>query len=1059
LPSSGKLLECAIVDEGRKAGTFVLVVIGAPIILSVLAVALNSLEVIVGLILLGLLLLVVMSIAAYASARRLKREAATKDELASLIRRTYALEQSLEKLREQLASRRAAEAEEKPAAPAAAPPQPAPSPAAPQPEVISQAALASPARPAATPPPRVAPGAFPQAAGARPRRRLMDVEELLGVNLAAKAGVALLVIGLAYGTKLLIERVGPGGKAAVLYSLSVALLAGGVWAERKQRYRLLARAAIGGGWALAYFSTYAIHNVPEVKLVHSAVLGFFLLFLVAAGMVVHSLRYASQVVTGIAYLLAFSTVVVSEIHVSALAATALLAASLAAIMARRGWYALEPGAIAVTYSVHLYWLFTIYQNFGYKRFPEFPASVALVFSYWAIFTVSHFLRAEREQGQRILLTCSFALNAALFLVTMRRQSFLPEWRFWFLLGVGLAYLALCAFLRLRGRRLGFVLTSTLGGSLTLAAVPSHQKLTGARLEFIWLAEAQAFLFAGWRLAERHLRHIGWAALGALATYVAFHDLSPRVARWAPPDWQTALMLAVIAAAFYLNARWGPRMAAGDESETEKACVKASEGIGSLFVVMAAWLALPLMWVAPAWAALALIFGESGRRRDRPALRAAGHAAALLGAARLLAINFQFAPMVAGLSIRLVTSALACALLYICARRIRLHFERPGGEAEAPAGGYYVLARGAGRDAYTWSASLLLALLLWHELATNAAAGVGLAWGLLGLALVEFGRGIGDAMLRRQGLALLALSFLRMMVADLNAERAVLGPLSARLLTVSVLAAIFYYVAATAHREERGARMAGVWCGTIALLSLARFELPTVWVAVGWAALSGLLYLGGWRLEAYGGDAAWQAGGAMGRSLRYQSYLVALLAALRCAFDNFLQTRPYFSAESLDWLNERSLTITLASALFCAVLATALRAPRAAAPAAEEFSGIGGRMARALRALDRNAHQLFFFIPGVLMTVLIGLEVKKSYVTAAWALEGFLIFAAVLKLGQRTFRWFSLALLMLCVGRIVAVDFQTFDQLGRIITFIGLGLALLAVSFLYARFKELWLKYM
>jgi uncharacterized membrane protein len=115
--------------------------------------------------------------------------------------------------------------------------------------------------------------------------------------------------------------------------------------------------------------------------------------------------------------------------------------------------------------------------------------------------------------------------------------------------------------------------------------------------------------------------------------------------------------------------------------------------------------------------------------------------------------------------------------------------------------------------------------------------------------------------------------------------------------------------------------------------------------------------------------------------------------------------------------------------------------------------------RGIRWLDANPHYLFFFAPTLLLTALVSLEVPRSYLTAAWGLEGVVIFAVALKLGERVFRWFSLALFLLCVGRIVLVDVWALDPLGRIISFMGLGAALLLVSFLYARNRDAWKKYL
>jgi uncharacterized membrane protein len=93
----------------------------------------------------------------------------------------------------------------------------------------------------------------------------------------------------------------------------------------------------------------------------------------------------------------------------------------------------------------------------------------------------------------------------------------------------------------------------------------------------------------------------------------------------------------------------------------------------------------------------------------------------------------------------------------------------------------------------------------------------------------------------------------------------------------------------------------------------------------------------------------------------------------------------------------------------------------------------------------------------LLTVLLSLEVRRGYLTPAWGLEALIVFLAVLKMDERSYRWFSLTLFVLCVGRIITVDVWNLDALGRIVSFMGLGVTLLAVSFLYARHREVFRK--
>ena len=120
---------------------------------------------------------------------------------------------------------------------------------------------------------------------AGPRRksfaeRLGDVlplEEVLGMNLFAKIGMVLLVLGFALLGRVALIAMGAAGKVALIYAAGAALLGGGIWLERKERYRLIGRTGIGGGWALLFFTTYAIYHVPAMHLLSSQTMDCVLL--------------------------------------------------------------------------------------------------------------------------------------------------------------------------------------------------------------------------------------------------------------------------------------------------------------------------------------------------------------------------------------------------------------------------------------------------------------------------------------------------------------------------------------------------------------------------------------------------------------------------------------------------------------------------------------------------------------------------------------------------------------------------------------------------------------
>lgn len=886
-----------------------------------------------------------------------------------------------------------------------------------------------------------------ESAAAQPKRNWADMEERLGANWLNKIGTAAFVIGVALLLNYSMHYLGAEGKIILGYVISAILLVVGIIGERNERYRVAGRAVLGGGWALAYFTTYAMHNVASVRIVQSASLGFTLLFIVAVAMVLHSLRYHSEITTGFAYLLAFVTIAVSEIPMGALVASALLAASLAYVLRVRKWFAIEPLAIIATYIVHWMWLNQIYaRTGGYKIFPQFRESVALLSAYWAIYLVSYFLREAEEDPQRQLLTASFLLNAAGYLAVLHHESFHPELRFWFLTIAGLVYLAVSGFSKATNRRLAFILASTLGMTLIIAAVP--YRYSGNKLEILWLVEAEAVLIVGWRTLDAHLRKLGWAASTILAVYVFFHDMVPRLSTWTPPDTHLGWMLVALAAAYYANGqlRRASKTLAADLDATDDAAITVSPVIATMFALCAAWIALPFMWTALVWTIIAVALVTFGRRFIDRALITCGHLAAVFAFVRLVGINLQrgdAAGSVHGVTTRLITTAISSILFYAISRCCAYPSEANHDPGTPGAFATDALARFGGIAAlYSAAGTILLTDLLWRELTSAAIA---LAWGIFAMILLEAARTLPDRPLLIQSRILLLASFARIFFADLNSVASI-GHFSARVVTVSLLAALYFYVALTSVESSRF-RAILFWLGTISIVSLIRFQLSPEWVAVAWAALVVALYFAGSTRKL--------------ATFRDQSFGLALLVGIRCAFDNFYQVARWH------FTNTRVATVVAASVLlyilFVATQITKQSRKDSALGESSNSRSAGNRFLSALRRFWTLVHiypqHLFFFIPTILLTILLSLEVhnsptRRGYLTAAWGLEALIIFLIVLKMDERAYRWFSLLLFILCVGRIIVYDVWTLDALGRIISFMGLGLTLLAVSFLYARHREL-----
>ncbi|MGH9642573.1 MAG: DUF2339 domain-containing protein, partial [Terriglobales bacterium] len=410
--------------------------------------------------------------------------------------------------------------------------------------------------------------------------------------------------------------------------------------------------------------------------------------------------------------------------------------------------------------------------------------------------------------------------------------------------------------------------------------------------------------------------------------------------------------------------------------------------------------------------------------------------AFVAVLRVFAINLQDTEKYHGMSLRLITIAVVCALLYITSRwsgdddRIRgISFRQH----------IYSHAQLA-TVAYTWSASFLLALLAWYELRSVSVAD---AWMVTGLVLFEIGLERQKLSLRLQGYVGLAASFVRIFFVNLNASGNP-GEISPRFYTVVPLALGFFYVYWRLHETDQALtkseqRFHAVdlccWLGTITFAMLIRFEMEPDWVAAAWAALAlGLLVV------------AWRNGR---RVFLHQSLLVVAGVLFRTVTHNFYE-RSYFPASGWE---SRWITAGAAIALLLLALPFAYQLRRKNEPSSETG------LVRLLQSAVQRPEQIFFFIAVGLLTALVGVEMRHGMVTLSWGVEGVAVFILALWLGERSFRLTGLGLLLLCVGKILLVDVWKLDPRDRYLTFIVLGAALLLVSFLYTRNREALRQYL
>jgi hypothetical protein len=95
----------------------------------------------------------------------------------------------------------------------------------------------------------------------------------------------------------------------------------------------------------------------------------------------------------------------------------------------------------------------------------------------------------------------------------------------------------------------------------------------------------------------------------------------------------------------------------------------------------------------------------------------------------------------------------------------------------------------------------------------------------------------------------------------------------------------------------------------------------------------------------------------------------------------------------------------------------------------------------------------FFVPVILITFMLALKMRSGMVTVSWGVEGVLVFALALALGERSFRLTGWGILVLCILKVAALDFWGLQTRDRYITVILTGLVVTAASFLFIKYRD------
>jgi uncharacterized membrane protein len=315
-----------------------------------------------------------------------------------------------------------------------------------------------------------------------------SVEMRIGKYWLNRIGIGSLVLGVVFLLLYSYQFFGVIGKLLIGFLASTILVVGGDRIARHKGEEWYGNALIGGGWALMYFSAYAMHFVPQLKIIDSFALELVPLFGVAAGAMWHGVKSKSEVIGLIATLFGILAIsfgpasILSDVGYFGIAAIA----SLVAINMR--WTKQMYVAI-----VSCYGAFTC--TTGRLLIPGFEWSVAdswwsvaALASYWSVFNAAMVTFAEGDSNSRNSMIGFTWINVLLFTMGtfIVASTHLHDWLYWIFGGAATLYIMTEH--TLEQRKLPFLSTLHILFGLALLNIAFCLKFHGVDLQNIVFIE-------------------------------------------------------------------------------------------------------------------------------------------------------------------------------------------------------------------------------------------------------------------------------------------------------------------------------------------------------------------------------------------------------------------------------------------------------------------------------------------------------------------------------------------------------------------------------------------
>lgn len=346
----------------------------------------------------------------------------------------------------------------------------------------------------------------------------LDLEMAFGRNWLNKIGIVVFTLGMGLLISYTFKYFGPWIRILFGYFVSAIFFVLGTRLEKNAKFINFGRALWGGGWALAYFTTYAMHHFEASRIINNQFVDLLLLAGLLIAMLVHVVKYKSEEMMAVAIFVAYVTATMGQITSFTLLSCSLLAFVVLFLVYKFQWVKTFVLGIVLTYGIHYFWVTpnivsSVRQGnlFGVTTLDSVALMNFIFLSvYAAVFMVgTHIARASEDKDLENTLAAANLGNIACysFLAYPLMIDLFSLHRFLVVFAVGLVFLALALFMKSRGRVR--IYQSDLIAAIFILTMAWVLKFSMISSTVIWVIEVPLLLVAAIAFKERIYRYLSY----------------------------------------------------------------------------------------------------------------------------------------------------------------------------------------------------------------------------------------------------------------------------------------------------------------------------------------------------------------------------------------------------------------------------------------------------------------------------------------------------------------------------------------------------------------------